>query len=104
VEGGSHVHETELLAARKLRIIEKKIIAERGNILTVFIRRLLKMSLMLIRTSKKYREAATPQLIYCIVQVCYEIGNVEEESQISAFNQLLLSEVKKVNKSMEELQ
>jgi hypothetical protein len=32
------------------------------------------------------------------------MGNVEEESQISAFNQLLLSEVRKVNKSMEELQ
>lgn len=71
VEAGTYVHETELLTARKLRIIEKKIIAERGQILTVFIRRLLKMSLMLIRTNKDYREAATPQLIYCIVQVCY---------------------------------
>jgi hypothetical protein len=66
------------MSARKLRIIEKKIIIERGHILTVFIRRILKMVLMLIRTRKECREAATPQFIYCLVQICYEIGNVEE--------------------------
>lgn len=33
--------------------------------------------------------------MYCVIQISYEIGNLDEESQISAFYQLLLTEVNK---------
>lgn len=36
--------------------------------------------------------------------MCYEIGNVEEESQISAYYQLLVAEGKKSSLGREELQ
>ena len=52
----------------------------------------------------KLIENIDPQCLYCLVQVCYEIGNVEEESQISAYYQLLLAESKKVTLTKEELQ
>lgn len=32
---------------------------------------------------------------YCLIQICYEMGNVEEESQISAFYHLLAQGIKK---------
>jgi len=38
------------MTARKLRIIEKKLVIDRGNILTIFIRRLLKMILLQVKT------------------------------------------------------
>lgn len=61
------------MTARKLRVIEKKISIDRGHVLTVFIRRLLKLFLMMLRAGK----SINLNCLYCVVQICYEIGNVE---------------------------
>ena len=83
-----------MMTAKKLRVIEKSVIADRNHILTIFIRKMLKHLLMSIRTDKtQFAFKATD--IYCIIQVCYEMGNVEEEGQISAFYYLLNEGMKK---------
>lgn len=65
------------MTARKLRILEKKIVIDRGHILTIFIRRLLKMLLAYLRNFDKSGRPLTHNCVYCVVQVCYEMGNVE---------------------------
>ena len=87
-EGNSYTHETEMMTAKKLRVIEKSVVADRNHILTIFIRKMLKNLLMAIRT-KTLQFSFKMTDVYCIIQVCYEMGNVEEEGQISAFYYLL---------------
>ena len=96
-EENTYMHETEILSAKKLRILEKQIIVERNHILTIFIRRILKLALVKLRTANRMVESQTMEIedLYCLAQVCYEIGNVEEESQISAFYHLLLKNIRK---------
>ena len=88
-EGNTYMHETEILSAKKMRILDKQILVERNHILTIFIRRVLKLTLVKLR-QKKSEPKLNLMDIYCIAQVCYEMGNVEEESHISAFYHLLL--------------
>lgn len=102
-ENKNHSDVFALMTVGKLKIIEKQIIMERGHILTIFIRRLLKVVLGLIRTKKGCKESVTPQFIYFIIQICYEISSFEEESQIIPFYHLLLTEVRKSSASKEEL-
>jgi len=70
-EGSNHIHETELMTARKLRIIEKKLVIDRGNILTIFIRRLLKMILLQVKAKSASSFTINTNLLYTAVQICF---------------------------------
>jgi hypothetical protein len=81
------VHETEILAIKKLHLIEKKLPGDRNGVLLYFIRKFLKEILFRIRNSRAGGEAQvyTGMDMYCVAQICYELINVEEEGQIVAF-------------------
>ena len=87
LKDATSIHETEILAIKKMHILEKKIPSDRSGILLYFIRKVLKELLYVVRNSKFLGQntAFTSLDLYCISQLCYEMINVEEESQIIAF-------------------
>ena len=93
------IHETEMLASKKLPLSEKQV-ADRNSVLLYFIRKLLKETLFRLRRCN-FSGSSTPVTIsdlYCLVQMCYEMTNVEEETQIAAFYHLLGRQIsEKVN-------
>ena len=56
-EENTYMHETEILSAKKLRILEKQIMVERNHILTIFIRRVLKLALVRLRTADRSKQS-----------------------------------------------
>ena len=79
------------MAIKKIHLIEKKLPSDRNGVLLYFIRKLLKELLIRIQDDKiGGRESkCSPVDIYCLGQICYELINVEEESQILAFYELI---------------
>jgi hypothetical protein len=75
-EENSFAYETEILTAKKLHLIEKKNPQERNSILTYFVRKVIKQVLINIRNRKKVEYSEND--IYNLVQICYELSNVEE--------------------------
>lgn len=90
----SPVHETEILAIKKLHLIEKKLPAVRNGVLLYFIRKALKEVLYRIKNQNIKGKVAdySPVDVYCLSQFCYELINVEEEGQIMAFYELISQE------------
>ena len=93
------------MTAKKLRIIDKALVPDRNNIVTVFVRKILKHFLMAIR---KHTAEYSLEMkdVYCLIQICYEMGNVDEESQISAFYHLLIQGIRRTEEEVkrEELE
>ena len=54
MEENSYSHETEIMAAKKLRIIEKNSVYDRNHILTLFIRKFLKHLLIEMRENREH--------------------------------------------------
>jgi hypothetical protein len=75
-EENSFAYETEILTAKKLHLIEKKNPHERNSILTYFVRKVIKQVLINIRNKRKVEYCEND--IYNLVQICYELSNVEE--------------------------
>lgn len=91
LKDSASVHETEVLAVKKLHLLEKKLPADRSSVLLYFIRKVLKELLLTLRSRTAAGQAVpfTQLDLYCIAQLCYEMINVEEESQIAAFYSLI---------------
>lgn len=91
LKDSSSVHETELLAIKKLHLIEQKLPWDRNTVLLYFIKKTLKEVLFRIRikTTRAGQPDYSPMDIYCLAQICYELANVEEEAQIVAFYELI---------------
>ena len=72
-----------------MHVFEKKITHERASTICIFVRKVLKELLGNIRKRKcDFGE----EDLYSLVQICYEMSNVEEEGQISAFYFLIKEE------------
>lgn len=90
--------------AKKVRIFEKKEHLTRSLLLSAFLRGILKTILKLIRL-KKFQSEKFEAEIYCVVQLCYEIASVDDESLVNAFFYLIReqyyrgSEVPKIDKT-----
>jgi hypothetical protein len=80
-----------VLAVKKLHLLEKKLPADRSSVLLYFIRKILKELLLTLRSRTAAGQTVpfTQLDVYCIAQLCYEMINVEEESQIAAFYSLI---------------
>lgn len=91
LKDSTSVHETEVLAVKKLHLLEKKLPTDRSSVLLYFIRKVLKELLLTLRSRTAAGQAVpfTQLDLYCIAQLCYEMINVEEESQIAAFYSLI---------------
>lgn len=64
---------------------------DRNGVLLYFVRKLLKELLYSIRNNlvQGNEQLYHPNDIYCLCQFCYELTNVEEESQIVAFYEFI---------------
>lgn len=91
LKDSSAVHETEILAIKKLHLIEQKLPWDRNGVLLYFIKKVLKEVLFRIRRQrvKGIEPDYSPLDVYCLTQICYELTNVEEEAQIVAFYELI---------------
>lgn len=73
LKDSTSVHETEILAIKKLHLIDKKLPADRNGVLLYFIRKILKETLHRIRNNRvRARESVYCSTdIYCLAQICY---------------------------------
>lgn len=73
LKDSTSVHETEILAIKKLHLIDKKLPADRNGVLLYFIRKILKETLHRIRNDRvRARESVYSSTdIYCLAQICY---------------------------------
>jgi hypothetical protein len=79
LKDGTNIHETEVLAIKKMHLIEKKLPGDRSGILLYFIRKVLKELLYMLRQSNFTSKPVgyTNLDLYCVAQLCYEMINVE---------------------------
>lgn len=87
-EMGASLPETELLTVKKMHLIDRKQPTERNSVLTYFVRKILKELLLSVRRQSNFLPLMEEEL-YCLVQICYELSNVEEESQVLSFYHLI---------------
>lgn len=87
----SYSFETEVMLAKKAHWFDKREQLTRSILLSTFTKGVLKNWLRLVRLGR-YSSSKFESEVYCLVQMCYEIASVDEESLISAFFYLLRGE------------
>lgn len=87
----SYSIETEVMLAKKAHWFDKREQLTKSIILSTFTKGVLKNWLRLVRLGR-YSSSKFESEVYCLVQLCYEITSVDEESLVSAFFYLLRAE------------
>lgn len=87
----SYSFETEVMLAKKAHWFDKREQLTRSILLSTFTKGVLKNWLRLVRLGH-YASSKFESEVYCLVQLCYEIASVDEESLVSALFYLLRGE------------